>query len=112
MALFDNGEPEEIFLYIQNFNLNLEAPGTLKSGTNIQYLCMLVRGEALHRFDTLSAEVVSATPENMTYIIIGLGTYFFPVNALSKKKRAMSCGMRKLNGLKVRHYADHLIEPN
>ena len=38
MALFDNGDPEEFFLFISNFNMNLEASGMLKYGTNIQYL--------------------------------------------------------------------------
>ena len=59
------------------------------SGANIKHLCKLVRGEALRQFDTLSAEVGSTTPENLTPIILGLGTYFLPVNVLSRKKRAM-----------------------
>ena len=46
----------------------------LGAGANIRYLRTLVRGEALRQFDTLSAEVVSATPENYTYLILGLGT--------------------------------------
>ena len=50
MALFDNGDPEELFLFISNFNMNIEASVTLKSGTNIQYLHTLVHGEALCKF--------------------------------------------------------------
>ena len=57
--------------------MNLEASGMLKSVTNIQYIRTLVRGEALRQFDTLSAEVGSDTPENLTSIILGLGAYFF-----------------------------------
>ena len=34
----------------------------------------------------------------------------FPVNVLSKQKRAIRRGMRKSHGLKVRHYAAILID--
>ena len=78
MALFDQGDPEEFLLFISNFNMNLEVPGTLKSGTNIQYLRTIVHVEALSQFDTLSTEVGSATPENLKYIIFGLGNVYFP----------------------------------
>ena len=77
MALSNNGEPEEFLLFIRNSNMNLKMPGALNAGAKIQYLCTLVRGEALHQFGTLSA-----TSENLESIILGLGTYFFPVNAL------------------------------
>ena len=45
---------------------------------------MLVHREALCHFDTLSTEVESATPENLSSTILGLGAYFFPVHSLSK----------------------------
>ena len=44
----------------------------------------MVRGEALIQIDTLSAEVGSTTPEKLKSIILGLGTYFPPVNEFSK----------------------------
>ena len=74
MALFDNGDLVELFLFISNFDTNLKASGTLKSSAKIQYLCMLVRGKALRQFGALTAEVGSATPENLTPIILVLGT--------------------------------------
>ena len=89
MALYDNGDPEEFLLFIQNFNMALKASKTLKAGVNIQYLPTLVRGEALRQFDTSFSEVVSSSPENMTSNILGLGMYYFPVNLLSKQKRVM-----------------------
>ena len=61
-----------------------------------------MRREDLRQFDIFSAEVVSSTPENLTYIILGLGKYFFPVNLDYKQNLAMFCGMRKPLGLKVR----------
>ena len=73
---------------------------------------MLVRGEALRHFDTLYAEVWITTPENLTYIILGLGTYFFLVNVRPKKKRDMRHVTRKPPGLKVRCYASHIVDLN
>ena len=82
MDSFYNGKPEKFLLFVINFNMTLEASGTLKSDANIQYLCILVRREELYKFDTLCDKVGSATPENLTSIFVGLGAYFFPVNAL------------------------------
>ena len=62
MVLFGNCEPEGFLLFIHNFNITIEASGTLKYGANIQYLHTLVRGEALRQFDTFSAEVGSDIP--------------------------------------------------
>ena len=57
MSLFDHGEAEEFILFVQNFNMTLTFTGTLKTDSNIQYICMLVRGEELRQFDLLSADV-------------------------------------------------------
>ena len=35
IALFDNGGPEELFLFVRNFSMTLEASGKIKSGANI-----------------------------------------------------------------------------
>ena len=56
--------------------MTLEVSGTIKYCARIQYVCTLVRGEALCYFDTLSAEVGIANPENLTSIILGLGREF------------------------------------
>ena len=77
MALFYKGYPEEFLLFIQNLNMTLEASGTLKTCSKIQYLHTLVHGEALHHFYALYAKLESAIPETLAYIIVGLGTYFF-----------------------------------
>ena len=90
----------------------LKASGTLAAGANIQSLRMLLCGEALHKLDILSVAVVSTTADYLKSIILGLGTYFFSVNALSKQKRAMRRRMSKPCGLKVRRYTDRVINPN
>ena len=112
MALFDNSEPEEFLLFIRNFNTTLDTSGMFVSSSDIQYLCTLVRGRELHQFYTLSDELRSTTSENLKSNILGLSTYFFLVNALSKQNRAMRRGMRKLRVLKVRRYAVCMIDLN
>ena len=43
-------------------------------------------------------------------IILGLASYYFPLNLLLKQKCVMRRRMSKPRGLKVRCYADCLIE--
>ena len=112
MDLFDNGKPEELLLLTRNLIMTLEASGMILTDAKIKYLHTMVRGEELRQFDTLSAEVGSTTLENLTSISLGLGTHFLPVNALSRQNCAMRRGTRKTCGLKVRCYADHLIDIN
>ena len=64
----------------------------------------------MRQFDALYAEVESDIPEALTYIILGLGTYSSPVNALSKKMHAIHRGMRKTSGLKVGISSACLVE--
>ena len=52
------------------------------------------------------------TIAHLNHIILGLGIYFYPVNTLSNKKRAMHHGTRNPCELKVRCYADCLININ
>ena len=66
MALFDNGKPEEFFLFVWNFQINLEASGIIVYSAKIQYLFTLLHGEALHRLNTFSVEVESKTIAHKT----------------------------------------------
>ena len=47
MALFGNGNPEELLLLVRNFQITLEESVALAVSVKIQYLCTLLRGEAL-----------------------------------------------------------------
>ena len=38
--------------------------------------------------------------------------HFSPVNALSKQRHAVRCGIKNKNGLKVRRYAARTIDQN
>ena len=85
MSLFDIGELEEDLLFVSNFNMTFAATGTLETGEKIRYLCMLVRGEALHHFYLLHADLEITEILNMEYIIKGVSLYFPLMNLLLKK---------------------------
>ena len=57
--------------------MTLEVPGMLNAGAKIQYICMLVCGEALHHLDRLSDEVGSTTSEHLESIF-GFRSIIFP----------------------------------
>ena len=80
MSLFDNGEPEELLLFVRNFNMTLATSGTIETSAEIQYLCTLVRGESLRQFDSLSSDVEITQTLNVENIIKVLVQYFPPVN--------------------------------
>ena len=48
----------------------------LMRGTQIQYICTLVRGEALHQFDSLSTDIEGMNPLSEKTIVLGLALYF------------------------------------
>ena len=56
ISFFDYGELEEFLLFIKIFLMNRGAMGTLETEAKVQYVCMLVRGEALSHFDLVSAD--------------------------------------------------------
>ena len=112
MALIDNGKPEEFLLFVRNFKMTLEASGTLDASAKLHCIYTLLRGEALHKFDTLCDQVRSTNITNLSRILLGLGTYSSPVNMLSKQKCVMHRGMSNTCELKVRRHASHLIDLN
>ena len=50
--LFDNRKPEEFLMFVQIFNMTIDALGTLTYNAKLQYIHTLVHGEALCQFDT------------------------------------------------------------
>ena len=57
MSLFDNGEPEDLLLFVRNFNMTIAASGTLEADEIFQFLFNIVHGEALYQFSLFSADV-------------------------------------------------------
>ena len=94
MVLFDNGKLEDFLLFVQNFKMIVKASGMLTASAKLQYLCTILRSEALRHFDTLCAQMGSTNTKNLNRSILVLCTYFFPVHSLSKHKLAMRHRMR------------------
>ena len=65
--------------------MTLEALEILSTNSKIQYLRTLLCGETMHEFDNLCYKVGSTTTTYLNQLILGLGLYSPPVNALSKK---------------------------
>ena len=99
MACFSVIKPEEFLLLLQNFNITVEASVMLVANAKLQYINMLLCVEALSQFNTLWYQVGSTTIAYLNQVILGLGTYFFPMNLL---KRAICRIMRKQLRLNVR----------
>ena len=72
MALFDNSDPEDFLLFVRNFQMTFEAPGTLATSANICYIHTLLCGKSLCQLDTFSVEVGSTTIAHLNFIILGL----------------------------------------
>ena len=78
----------------------------------IIFLRTLLRGEILCKLDTFSVKVRSTNIAYLNHIILGLGMYFFPVNALSNQKPSMHHGTRKRHKQNMRNYAACIIDLN
>ena len=66
------------------------------AGCEAQYLRTLVQEGELCQFDLMCADVESANPLTEEAIILGLGSYFPPINLILMQKRAMRRGMRTI----------------
>ena len=53
--------------------MTLSALGTLETAAKVQCLCTLVRGESLHQFDLLSANMGDTDSLTVEAIVLGLG---------------------------------------
>ena len=112
MALIDHGFPEKFLLFVQNFIMTLEVLGVLTFNEKLQYLHTPLCVEVLHQFDTLCSRLESMIISHLNWVILDLGSYFYPVNLLYKQECAMICGMRNTCELKVRPYAACMIDIN
>ena len=113
MSLFDHGDPDEILLFVQKFQMTLASTGTLETEVKVQHLRTLVCGEALRQFGLLYADAKNTeTPLDVDYLLTCLAWYLPPVNSLSKQKRAMCRCMKNPRRLKVRRYSTRLIDLN
>ena len=79
--------------------MTLEVSGTLTTGEkSIPILFPYVK--SLPEFETLCAQIGNTTTTNFNHILLGLGTYYFLVNNLSKEKCVVGRVIRNLYRLK------------
>ena len=112
MDFFDNDKPEEFLLFVRILRITLDTLGILTDNAKLQYPRNLLGVESLHQFATSCDQVGSTSMAHLKRFTLGLGTYCFPVHALSKQKGVMRRGKSTPRGLKVRHYADRMIYLN
>ena len=101
-VLLDNGNTEEFLFFMQNFQIILEASGSLAGSSEIYYLLKMLCGGLLCKLDTFCVKVGSTTTAYLNRIISGIDTYCFPINAFPKKNHAMRRRMRNTRKVKVR----------
>ena len=73
---------------------------------------MLVCGEALSKFDLLSADVKNIKPLRCGLSTEGFSVVFFPVDSLSKQKREIRRCMKNPRNLILSRYASRFIGLN
>ena len=86
MDLFNNGKLEDFLLFTQNFKMMLEASVTLVTNAKLQYIRTILNGEELRQFDTFCDQLGITNTAHVRPIVLGVGTYSLPFNALSKQK--------------------------
>ena len=90
----------------------IEASGSITPARKIQYFRTLFCGEASCEFGAPLLQIGNTTNTNLNHIIFWLGTYFFPVNYFSKKKRVVCFGMSNPHELISSFYAARMIKLN
>ena len=59
MYLFDNGDLEELLLFVGNFNMTLATSVMLETGAKVKYRRTLFHGKVARQFDLLYDDVES-----------------------------------------------------
>ena len=86
MTFFNNSDPEEFLLFVINFTMSIQDLGILTASAKLQYLCTLLCGEALRKFDTFYDQLGSTNTAHVSRIVLDVDMYSFPVIMLSKQK--------------------------
>ena len=55
MTIFEDGRPEDLLQFLNNFNKVIDGTGMTTVTERIYFICTLLRGEALHEFDNLAS---------------------------------------------------------
>ena len=109
---FKHGQTEELLQLMKNVKRSVDDTGTTTRVGKINYPRTMLHGEAIRDFDELSCQDAGTKNTHLKFIQEVLVGYFFPINALSKQKRAMRRAMRKPRDLPFKHFAARLMELN
>ena len=72
MAVFENGQPEELLGFLKNFRKAIDGTGTTAVARRINYLRTILCGEALWEFDGLTSQNNGTTNAYLKEIQQGL----------------------------------------
>ena len=97
---------------MKDFKTATGGTGTTSATRKIQFLCTMLRREALREFNVLSSQVGSTTNGNIKLIKEGLIGYFSPINEINNHKCAMRHAMGKPPYLLFKIFAARLTELN
>ena len=90
---------------MNNFNTAIDGAGTTSVAGQINFLCTMLRGEALREFDELANQNSGTTRAHLKVIQEGLLGYFPLITDLYKQKRAMNRVMRKPQDLPLNSFS-------
>ena len=105
---FENVKPEYFLQMMKDFKTGIDGTATTSATRKIQFLRTMLRRGALRGFDVIAGQVGSTNNTHLQQIKEGLLSYFTPLNALNKKKRAMRCAMRKPRDVHLKRFAAQL----
>ena len=97
---------------MKDFRIATDGKGTTSATRKIQFLHTTLRREALREFDAIASQVGITTNGHLKSIKEGLLSYFYPTNALNKKKYSTRRAMIKLWDLTFKIFAARLTELN
>ena len=112
MNTLDDGQPEEFVLILKNFKIATDGTYTTTPLVRINYLCTMLRVQELSEFNELYIQYGGLTNNHLRIIQEGLIYDLFPINSLSKHKRAMRRAMRKPRSMTFKRFAARLTEIN
>ena len=97
---------------MKNFKRAVGRKGTTTAAGNMNYLLNILSRETLREFDKLASQNAGTNNTHLKIIQEGLLSYLPPINALSKKKRAMCHAMRKNRDIPFKRFTAPLTELN
>ena len=97
---------------MKEFKTGIDRTRTTSAPGKIKFLLTMLCGEALRELDFIANQVGNTTNAHLKQIKEVLLRYFFPINALNKKKRAMRRAMTKPRDLQFKRFAARLTELN